>query len=215
MRKRPSPLERRRQILEAARVVFVRKGFAGTRMIEVATRAKVGKGTLYEYFRSKEELLSTLLVGAVREALDTLAAQTSGEEPERALAHTIDYLIRVALEEQVELYGLFFDFWGLSPTARLATQRELRDCAQTFRSVLGDLVRRGQSQGKFRADLDPELLARALLAVVDGMGLQLVILGDPVNAKRFAASLKDLVLRGVRSEGALGGASLIREEARG
>ena len=49
--------DKRPRLVEAACAVFVEKGYASTRVAEIAERAGVGKGTVYEYFSSKEELL--------------------------------------------------------------------------------------------------------------------------------------------------------------
>ena len=85
MPKRPTKVERRRRILEAARKVFARKGFAATRMIDVAEEASVGKGTLYEHFRGKEDLFTTLVLTVARESLETLSSQGLSADPEHAL----------------------------------------------------------------------------------------------------------------------------------
>ena len=49
---------KRQEILKAAMTVFARKGVAGTKMTDVAESAGIGKGTIYEYFKSKEEIFS-------------------------------------------------------------------------------------------------------------------------------------------------------------
>ena len=49
--------DKRPRLVEAACAVFAEKGYASTRVAEIAERAGVGKGTVYEYFSSKEELL--------------------------------------------------------------------------------------------------------------------------------------------------------------
>ena len=114
MTKRPTKVERRRAILDAARRVFTRQGYTATRMIDVAVDAKVGKGTLYEYFSSKEDLFSTLVLVDMRDALETLGQRTLAEDPRQALRNIIAYSVEVALVENLDLYRLFYDFWGVS-----------------------------------------------------------------------------------------------------
>ena len=123
MAKRPTKVERRRAILDAARRVFTRQGYTATRMIDVAVDAKVGKGTLYEYFSSKEDLFSTLVLVVMRDALETLGQRTLGEDPRQALRNIIAYTVEVALVENLDLYRLFYDFWGVSPSTRRSTPR--------------------------------------------------------------------------------------------
>ena len=90
MVKRPSKLERRRAILAAARKVFTQRGYAATRMADVASAAGAGKGTLYEHFRSKEDLFSTLVLTVLRESLEALAAGAGlSADPEQALREVI------------------------------------------------------------------------------------------------------------------------------
>ncbi len=53
--------EKRKEILKAALVVFSQKGFHKTSMNDIAQKAEIGKGTLYDYFKSKDELFLSLL----------------------------------------------------------------------------------------------------------------------------------------------------------
>ncbi|MCS0504582.1 TetR/AcrR family transcriptional regulator [Ancylobacter mangrovi] len=69
------PADRRREILEAALVVFAEAGFAGARMQDVAARAGVAKGTLYLYFKDKEALFE----GLVRQAIDPVLGRLERE----------------------------------------------------------------------------------------------------------------------------------------
>lgn len=214
MAKRPTKTERRRQILAAARKVFSHKGYEATRMADVAVAAGVGKGTLYEHFQGKEDLFTTLILVVLRESLEALSAATRAEEADVALAETIDFAVRTALDEHLDLYRLFYDFWGVSPASRRKVRDPLRACAASFRDLIAGIVRRGQLSGRFRTDLDPEYFARALMAAVDGMSLPLVILADAVELRRYAAALKATFLAAASSGGPLLGASLLRERAR-
>ena len=54
--RRSDPEHRRQELVEAATAVFIRQGYASTRVADIATAAGVAKGTVYEYFPSKEEV---------------------------------------------------------------------------------------------------------------------------------------------------------------
>lgn len=211
MARRPTKAERRRQILETARRVFGRKGYAATRMIDIAAEAKVGKGTLYQYFSSKEELLASLVLAVMTESLETLQSTTEWEDPERALADTITYMVQVALVDHLDLYRLFYDFWGVSAETRLVTQERVREVGTSFRRMLSDAVRRGQESGVFRPEVDPDLFAHALCASVDGLSLQIVIAGEQIDLDGYARHLREVFLGGLRAAGSLGGASVLKE----
>jgi len=209
---RPTKLERRAGILEAARSVFARRGYSATRMSDVAHRAHVGKGTLYEHFGSKEDLFQTLVIATMRESLDALTRRTVAQDPEQTLRETIHFAIEVGLVENLDLYRLFYDFWGVASSHRGEAQRRLREVAAPFREFVIRTVRQGQALGVFRAEVDPLQFARALTAAIDGLSLQLVILGEQIDLKSYTAHLQDMFLGGLNTEGVLGGASILKEQ---
>ncbi len=212
MAKRPSKLERRRAILAAARKVFTQRGYAATRMADVATVAGAGKGTLYEHFRSKEDLFSTLVLTVLRESLEALAAGAGlSADPERALREVIRECVRMALIDNLDLYRLFFDFWGGSEGHRMETRTALREAAAGFRAMVGGVLRQGQAAGVFRAEIDPEAFGYAFIASIDGMSLQLVILGERVDLEAYTTYLQDFWLAAARAAEPLEGASILKE----
>jgi len=211
VKKRPSKVERRRSILDAARAVFARHGYGSTRMSDIATHAHVGKGTLYAHFAGKDDLFATLVLVTMRESMETLT-QRIPEDPETALREIIAYVMEIGLGENLDLYGLFYDFWGVAATNRGAAQARLREVIASFRGLVSETVRRGQRAGAFRPEVDPDQVARAISAFVDGLSLQIVILGEQVDLARYAAYLQDVVFATLSVGGALDGASLLREQ---
>jgi AcrR family transcriptional regulator len=211
MARRPSRLERRRTILAAARTVFVRRGYGATRVSDIAARAKVGKGTLYEYFGSKEDLFSTLVLDTAREALDAQILPGMPDDPEAALRRCIAEVVRAALHENLDIYRLFFDFWGVAASHRSEAQRRLREVEGPFREFLVGLVRTGQTSGKFRAEVDPTQFSHAFMAAIDGMSMRLVLLGAPVDLDAYTACLQNTLLGGLLAGGRLDGGSVVKD----
>jgi AcrR family transcriptional regulator len=221
MVRRPGKLERRRRILQAARQVFARGGYAATRMTDIASAAGVGKGTLYEYFRGKEDLFSTLVVAVARESLESLMIQRLPEEPTRALRAVIAYVVDVALRENLDLYRLFFDFWGgaeggerggeVAPHRKRARE-QLRDVEGRIAEFVRELVLRGQREGSFRPEIDAGQLVNLFVAAVDGLSLRMVILAQEVDLKAYTACLQDVLVGSLTTGGPLRGASVITEK---
>jgi len=90
----------------------------------------------------------------------------------------------------------------------------LRESVAAFRGIIAKVLRRGQAEGAFRAEIDPGLFAYSVAAAIDGISLPLVILEDPgVDLKRHGEWLKELFVRGVSAEAPLHGASVIREKS--
>ncbi len=174
MARKPDPHKRDR-IIAAALSTFAQKGYAGTRIIEVAQAAGIGKGTIYEYFRSKEELFfATLeyLLADAEQQMSTLAETLAGSVADRLMS-LADHVIRDWIEK-LELYGLVLEFW--SATAALPGRRRFRDAFNdgyaAFRSSLAALIQDGAINGEFKADIDPEKIASALIGSWDALLFQ-------------------------------------------
>jgi len=207
---RPSRLERRRRILAAARKVFVRDGYASARMDDVAAEAKVGKGTLYQYFQGKEDLFATLVLEVARHSLEAIGRSGTAKDPAKAFRDAIALTVDAALRENLDLYRLFFDFWGAAARREDARLR-LREISERFTGMMGELVREGQRVGQFRSDVDVDQLVQVLGAAIDGISLRLVVVGDKVDLDQYTRFLQQLFLTALSAEPSLGGASLLTE----
>src|SRR5262245_5949068 len=140
----------RARILKAAREIFFRDGFADTNLDEVASRAEVGKGTLYRHFESKAELYVAVLAvgGAVFEQVMAEAAGSGATAVERL--RSIGRFYRRYWSEHPEYFSIFSvlhfpEFIGqLSPAllaeVRAIWERPLRRLEQ----VIADGVRSGE-----------------------------------------------------------------------
>ena len=167
--------DKRLRLVEAACAVFAEKGYASTRVAEIAERAGVGKGTVYEYFSSKEELLfavfETINADISSRMNDALA---SGETTEEQL-HNVLRLGAEVISEQVDLQPVILDFWAASRGKDIEeTYRRAVVASYTFfRNLISNFIREGQNKGEFRTSIDAEALATLVVATVDGLGIQL------------------------------------------
>jgi len=83
--KRRAPDSRRDELLEAAFEVFGEKGFSGASMLDIATRAKASKATLYGRFDSKEKLFATLLRERFAELTAGVSVEAAEQDPRKFL----------------------------------------------------------------------------------------------------------------------------------
>jgi AcrR family transcriptional regulator len=143
------------EITAAALEVFVEKGFAATRLDDVAARANVSKGTVYLYFESKEELFKAV----VREGL--IPAIAEGEKRVAAHRGGAADLIRDLVQGWWQLIGST-PYGGL-PKLMISESRNFPEIARFYyeevitraHRLLRDAVQRGIRSGEFRKmDLD-------------------------------------------------------------
>jgi AcrR family transcriptional regulator len=139
------------EILDAALKVFAEKGFAGTRMEDIAARAGVTKGTIYLYFDNKDAVFKTL----VRESIGATLAGVS--ESVRAFQGPARDMLRMALGAMAHL--LTNSDRVVLPKIIIAESGNFPELAHFYRdevidkglALMSGLIERGIAQGEFRA----------------------------------------------------------------
>jgi TetR/AcrR family fatty acid metabolism transcriptional regulator len=193
--------QKRNRLLEAAAKVFSERGFKRTTMAEVARRADVGKGTVYEYFESKESLFLELLDWYCSVSLQ--AAAPSGGEKATATESLKAFgqdTVRLMLENW-DLFPLSMEFWSEASQTR---QREglfkvMKGMYEGYRSVVVAILRAGQASGEFRKGLDLEALATMVVGGFDGMFLQYHF--DPsLDPAAIADRFMEVFIEGIRTK---------------
>lgn len=178
---------RRAQILDAARRCFARDGFHQTSMTDLLTEAGLSAGAFYRYFRSKDEVI-VLIAEQGLSRLGGILDRLAGSGDACSLGEIVGEIARgMALVDRDELsHQLLVAVQGWSEALR---NEDLRASVRSgFADAHAHLVRviaTSQAAGGIRADLDPHLGARVVLALVPGFILQLTVVGD-VDADGFA-----------------------------
>ena len=167
--------DKRPRILAAAQEVVAAQGFDAARMDEVARRARVGKGTLYNYYESKEDLLIHAVIASMEEVRDRIATgvDPSPDEPMRSVEEVLRMLIVDNLpgltRRSHSLYHQASGVIARDPEAR----RRLFEASQAFyrerEADFEGLIEAGASAGQFRSDVDPAEMSLLLLALFDGL----------------------------------------------
>jgi AcrR family transcriptional regulator len=197
MTKHMSEAERRAQIIAAAREEFNERGYADSRVEDVARRAGLSKGAVYFYFPSKDDLFMALVLEEHEKTYSFLDDSERDERP--ALARLVD----VGWKYTDYLSGLdapprFF----LMMTEAAMRDEEIRAECQAIHHRFVDAVTRilaqGMSEGAFRA-MDPHAVAQMLKAMIDGFAGQAAI-GVPPDRGRLTSEGFRMILRGVLTE---------------
>ncbi len=188
--------DKRRIITEAAVHVFAEKGFHGARVSDVARRAGVADGTIYLYFKNKEDLLLSIF----EETMDAMLLLL-GE----ALEDTDDPV------ERIRRFARFhFDQVRTNPATAEVLQVELRlsnkfvrdyrpEKLWAYLGVFGQIVREGQDQGVFRPDVDPFLAMWAFFGALDEIAMQWVLSrkSDRFSLEAASSQVADVFIRGL------------------
>ncbi len=189
--------EKRNQILQAALNVFSSKGFDNSKMADIARQAGIGKGTIYEYFKSKKEVFSELFLFLFRDFDREFERRLTGvSDPVEKLR----LIVRIYFVDFIEQYGDFvkivIEFW----TAEIRSENNwqvqdlnLAAIYDHYTRLIAEVIEDGVRQKRFRP-VDARRYAAMLLGLFDGMYLQLFLNVNRTSPEDMAQSILELFL---------------------
>ncbi|GAA4285231.1 hypothetical protein GCM10022261_27620 [Brevibacterium daeguense] len=180
----------RAALIAAARSVFAEKGYFETKLSDITERAGCSTGTLYTYFRNREDVLTAIIEGAQERML---TSQAPGAEPFDPVAR-----IERANREYIEAYQENADLMALMDQVSHvdASIRELRlRRARAFFERNARSISELQEQGHVDPSLDPYLLAQALSAMVSRLCFHLFV--DVPDARYQSEDSREDLIRTV------------------
>ncbi len=174
-------MRKRTRILQTARSALAARGFEATRMEEIAKEAGVSKGTLYNFFESKEELLVEAVLLSYEEDQDLAGSIIESEgSPLEILESLIEYLATIygRVSEQTLLAHHAWSVVLRSPEAKRTLFTRLDAVYRGYTELLVGTFEAGMKDGTFRRELDPGLLALTWIATFDGLVYRSGFSGD-------------------------------------
>lgn len=194
------PQDKRDRILDAATKVFAKRGFFAAQVADVAKRAGIAAGTVYLYFKSKDDLLLSLFertmgqaIADGRAALDALAANDHPPTPIERLRHIARvHLARLGRDRNLAVVFQVELRQSTKFMARLSTS-SLRDYLGLLRDVIAD----GQASGDFRPDINPTLAAKVIFGALDEMATNWILSEREYQLEDDAEPVMNLLLGGL------------------
>lgn len=194
--------DKRERILAAAKAVFAEKGFASAAIADIATRADIGKGTIYEYYKSKEELFFAVFEWFI--ARDAAAAKVDISVLGLSVSDRLTALSETVVFQWAKLKGEFtlvMEFWAASSSSqsRDRFRRAFRELYGHYRGIVVALLQEGMDRGEYSQDLAPESIAAAVVGAWDAMFLQ-AWFDDDFDLKRVSRDFIQVLIRGLQAE---------------
>ena len=162
--KRVEKNDKYQQILEAAIKVFARQGFYQSTVAQIAKEAGVADGTIYLYFKNKNDILVQFFNYKTKQVFDSFRTEVARAD---SSLDKLRFLIRRHLKEfqgnremavvyQVETHQ----------NSRLA-ETQIREMSKMYRDLISEIVEQGQQEGTIRRDLYVGLVKRFIIGAVD------------------------------------------------
>jgi len=196
-KRKSSAPDKRDRILRAAIKVFAKNGFYATRVSEIAKAAGVADGTIYLYFKNKDDVLISIFEDGIQRLLAILREVATSDDPvEQRITRIIELQLGL-LEDQRDLAEVITV--NLRQSSRLLKQYAT-PLFMEYIEVLAGVVNEGQKQGVFRSDLNSRVVARALFGALDGILLTWALgEADPPALRKAASHCASLFLEGLRA----------------
>jgi AcrR family transcriptional regulator len=197
-RKEREYLAHRKEILQSAEKVFAEKGFFQTTMNEIADVAEFGTGTLYKYFKSKEELYFTLIDEKVEELHRLVKAELSQktsamERIKKVLGLQFEFIeknrnfFRIYISERSRFEWNVKDDFG----------KGIHNKMVAYIKILVQVIREGVKGGEFKP-IDPMDSAHALVGIVNSFVFEWLISPEPYPLISKMDTVLEIFLRGTQ-----------------
>jgi TetR/AcrR family fatty acid metabolism transcriptional regulator len=191
---RPDKADKRDAILRAAIETFAVRGFFNAQVADVARAAGVAAGTVYLYFRGKDDLLISIFERTMK------AAIAEGRDSVSGVADPVTRLREIA--------RLHLDRLGRDRALAVVFQIELRQStkfmerfsATQLREYLGiirDVISKGQSEGLFKRQVNPTLAAKLFFGALDEMATNWILSKRKYSLVSEADAIVDLFVGGL------------------
>ena len=188
--------EKYQRILDAAVEVIAENGYFNSPVSAIAARAGVADGTVYLYFKSKDDVLRTAIDQSFdRFHLKVLERFKEVDDPRAQL----EYIAQVHLESH-----------AVNRSMAVLMQTEVRQSAKfiaefshhhlvKYIQVVREVVRRGQQEGIFRRDVSDGVVAHCMFGAIDELLSSAVFTGRVYDSKATAAQVIDVLLSGIQA----------------
>jgi TetR/AcrR family fatty acid metabolism transcriptional regulator len=189
--------EKRKKILDAATKVFARVGFSNTRIQDVAQEAGIAHGTVYLYFKSKDDLFISIFQESLGELIDYISSEVQKKDSaEDKLRRMISLQLDV-IEENPDLTKLILiEFPG---TGNFLNDRNI-DVLSNYIDVIGDVLKNGIEEGIFSTNVKPDIIATMIYAAMQGIATRWILDGMNYSIKTMDVEISEIFLKGLKSQ---------------
>jgi TetR/AcrR family fatty acid metabolism transcriptional regulator len=191
---RPNVADKREAILRAAIRVFAHNGYFNSKVADIAREAGVADGTVYLYFKSKEEILHSVFDRSMEEAIEDGRKRLEGISDPREKLRRIAQLHLERLGADRDLAVVF------QVELRGSTKFMAEFSAAGFAEYLGLIrgtIEEGQRAGVFRPELNAKVIAKMLFGALDEMATNWILSERRYKLAPMAEQVLDVFLNGI------------------
>lgn len=191
---------KKHEILTAAMRIFAKKGVANTTMSDVAEAAGIGKGTIYEYFKNKDDIFAE----AFRHFMDVMENIMAKrlfklQDPIEKLEEMILGWIESIQSHSFEFMEILMDFWAEGVRHKeKTTVFDLNKIYYEYRAMIVGILEDGISGGSIKK-VNTKITASIIIGSIDGIMLQWILDNDVFDLNEAADVLYKTIITGLKN----------------
>ena len=189
--------EKYQKIIQAATKVFAQKGFYNSKVADVAKEANVADGTIYLYFKNKDDLLISIF----EDSMDTFSGEVQKvvdgvSDPVEKLRRFIRLHLELVRENQDTSLVLQIELRQSSKFMKEYAATKFRD----YLALIATILEEGQAKGLFKKSINPMIVKRAIFGAVDEMALDWVLMKKKkYTMEEVAEQLCSMLVEGLKA----------------
>jgi TetR/AcrR family fatty acid metabolism transcriptional regulator len=169
--------DKRERILTAAERIFARRGFFAAKVSDVAKEAGVADGTIYLYFKSKDDLLISLFERRMQQVNEALREAVAGiDSPREQLRAFIKTYLQLVHDEPTAVEVLTIELRQISKFMKEYENPQFAD----FLRLLGGIIADAQERRELDRSIPAHVAARMIFGVLDELALAWVLAKQPL-----------------------------------
>lgn len=191
----PKYVQHRQEAIRAAAAVFAEKGYHGASTKDIAQRLGIKQGSLYYYFKNKEEALSEVCMLGLEDYVRRMKTIAQGSEPFEAklLATVASHLS--SYREKDEALKVYNDERHYLPESR---RTRLKDLGSSYRQLLEGIFEQAKEEGVIAGNLDCHFAAQAVIGICNAWG-DLIVRDPELDLFDVIQKCTHLLLHGVEA----------------
>jgi AcrR family transcriptional regulator len=180
-------------ILNATVKTLAQKGYDQATIADISKVANVARGALHYYFKDKEDLVTKALANSTASMVQSSLEGLKGESPEEIVDNVIN-VHKNNIRENSDFYSFLYEMWCVGRRSK-KIKREFMNCQNKVIAAIKEWLENAARQGIIKINVaESEVLSRALLAITDGMALELVDHHEKLNDKNTWVPFKKMIL---------------------
>jgi TetR/AcrR family transcriptional regulator, fatty acid metabolism regulator protein len=182
------------RILEAAVRVFAEQGFYQSTISQIAREAGVADGTIYLYFKNKDDILVQFFSYKAKQVFDLFREEVSSAEN---AVEKLRNLVRRHLDEFQRDKNMAIVYQAETHQNSRSAEPQIREMSKMYLDIVSEIVEQGQADGSMRKDLYLSLVKRFIVGAVDETINNWLHSGGKYDLVSMADPLIDLFIRGI------------------